>query len=178
MVTAQTYYQNEFLEKEIRLHDKHITNWLQNYLGDAETAADVKQSVFVRVLEYSLQNQIENPKALMFRIARNLAVNEIRRRKRFGATFVQTDDYSSTLQDRGTPSDTPTPEEEVTVRNEMDLLSEEINRLPQRQKLTFILNRVHGLKYRDIALRLNVSESSVEKYMMKTLKTLREALER
>lgn len=169
--------QNEFVAKEMRRYDLFIQNWLKNFLGDAESAADVKQSMFVHVLEYAKKKKIENPKALMFKIARNLAVNELRRRKRSNAIFVVTSDYSPTDITQTIPSSAPTPEEATSLKNDVHRVMEAINDLPEGQKQAVILSRMHGDNYRTIAHKLGVSESSVEKYMIKALKTIRARLE-
>ncbi|MEM9619260.1 MAG: sigma-70 family RNA polymerase sigma factor [Pseudomonadota bacterium] len=169
--------QNEIVAQEMRHYDQFITNWLKKFLGDIETAADLKQSVFVQVLEYAREQEIDNPKALMFKIARNLAVNELRRRKRFEAVFVPTDDYDSPLIAQKIASETPTPEETTSSREDMRRFTDALNSLPPRQRQAMILSRMHGCTYRTIAQKLGVSESSVEKYMVKALKTLREKLD-
>ncbi|MHA7871871.1 MAG: RNA polymerase sigma factor [Hyphococcus sp.] len=163
----------ETVINEIRLHDAFVVNWLRTFLGDAETAADIKQAAIVKVLEYAADNAIDNPKALIFRIARNLAINELRRRKRFNATFVNTSDYSEEDSIAAISADTPDPEQTISYKNELGRLVNAIQNLPDKQKKTVILGRIHGLENRKIAETLEVSESSVEKYMRVALKTIR-----
>lgn len=163
---------------EMRSQEQFLLNWLRRFVGDWETAVDLKQSVFVLVLEYSRENHIDNPKALMFKIARNLAVNEMRRRKRHNQTFVCSGGFeNSTPDEELVPSHAPTPEETTASRQNLRRLANAINLLPERQKQTVMLSRLKGYTYKQIAKEFGVSQSSVEKYMINALKTLRAELE-
>ena len=58
----------------------------------------------------------------------------------------------------------------------ISLLYKTINKLPEKWRITFVMNRFDGFKYREIALRLNISEKTVEKYISKSLRFLHENL--
>jgi RNA polymerase sigma-70 factor, ECF subfamily len=61
--------------------------------------------------------------------------------------------------------------------NELTIKVDEIiNTLPQRQKEVYLLHRVEGLKYNEIAERLNISVKTIETHMSRALKTIREKL--
>ncbi len=168
--------QQNIIAQELSNNEEFIVNWLKKFLGDNETAMDVKQSAFLHVWEFSKHSKINNPKALMFKIARNLAYNEIRRRKRFDASFVTTSDYSEYEIEHATYSTTPSPEQITSLRDDIQRVFEEIDTLPERPKQTLIMHRIHGKSYKEIAQILSVSESSVEKYMIEALKRLRKCL--
>jgi len=161
---------------ELHNHEKFIVNWLRKFLGDWDTALDVKQSAFLRVWEFSSHTIVNNPKALMFKIARNLAYNEIRRRKRFDAAFVTTSDYSETEIEQVICAQSVSPEKITSLRNDVQRVFKEINALPERPKQAIIMHRMQGMSYKEIAQELGVSESSVEKYMIEALKRLRNCL--
>jgi RNA polymerase sigma-70 factor (ECF subfamily) len=57
-----------------------------------------------------------------------------------------------------------------------DRLDGIISHLPGRQKEVYILHKVKGLKYQEIAKRLNISENTIENHMSRALKTIREKL--
>jgi len=64
-------------------------------------------------------------------------------------------------------SDEPSPERQVIDRDELQRLAETIARLPGKIRDVFTLRRVHGLSQREVAARLGLSESTVEKHMAK-----------
>jgi len=165
--------QQDLVAQELSNNEQFIVNWLKRFLGDNETALDVKQSAFMHVWEFSSHTKIDNPKALMFKIARNLAYNEIRRRKRFDAAFVTTSDYSENEIEQVSCSATPSPEQMTSLRDDIQRVLKKINTLPERQKQAIIMHRLQGKSYKKIAQELRVSESSVEKYMIFALKTIR-----
>ena len=57
-----------------------------------------------------------------------------------------------------------------------DHIKKAINKLPKAQKEVFVLSRIKGIKYKEIAKKLNVSERTVEVRISQSLKTLRTLL--
>ncbi len=164
--------QQEVIAQELHIHEEFILNWLKNFLGDRETAMDVKQSVFLHVLEFAARTKINNPKAFMFKVARNLAYSEMRRRIRHDSAFITTGDYSLDEISQEPQSTAPSPEQSTSIKDEIGNLFRIINTLPKRQRQTIMMHRVDGLSYKEIAQKLDVSVSSVEKYMSHALKTI------
>jgi RNA polymerase sigma-70 factor (ECF subfamily) len=62
-------------------------------------------------------------------------------------------------------SEDPSPERQVIDRDELSRLAEMIARLPGKIRDVFTLRRVHGLSQREVAAKLGLSESTVEKHM-------------
>jgi RNA polymerase sigma-70 factor, ECF subfamily len=71
-------------------------------------------------------------------------------------------------------------EEPVNLELEYNELSYKldkiINDLPERQKEVFLLHKIEGLKYSEIADRLNISVNTIENHMSRALKTIRKKL--
>lgn len=59
------------------------------------------------------------------------------------------------------------------LTNKLDKI---INELPQRQKEVYMLHRVEGLKYNEIAERLHISVNTIENHMSRALKTIRKKM--
>ncbi len=164
------------IENAIRENENVLIRWLTKRLGDHDAASDVAQSVFLRVWVYAATDIVNNPRALIFKTAGNLAVNEMKRRKKFDRKHVATTDRDgqSTLQNIAAPG--PTPEKDACLKEDVREMLEAIEALPEKPKRAFTMNRFDGLNYREIAKRMKVSESSVEKYMIDALKRLRQTL--
>jgi RNA polymerase sigma-70 factor (ECF subfamily) len=64
-----------------------------------------------------------------------------------------------------TPSDEPSPERQVIDRDELQRLARMIAQLPGKVRDVFTLRRIHGLSQREVAERLGLAESTVEKHM-------------
>lgn len=107
-------------------------------------------------------------KSYVFTIAYNSAISIIRKKAK-ESQFIE---YLNSLQE--------TNEEPINVELEYkelaNKLDEIINALPQRQKEVYLLHRVEGLKYSEIAERLNISVNTIENHMSRALKTIREKI--
>lgn len=164
------------VERAVRKHDRLLVNWLAQKIGDADTAKDIAQNAYLRVLNYAEKNDIENARALIFKTAANLAANEFRNRRR--AQFLTAASFGAT-QDviDAVACDAPSAERTAVAKQDLEASMSAINGLPARVRRAFILSRFMGLKYCEIAKDLNVSESSVEKYIISALKALRSAVD-
>jgi RNA polymerase sigma-70 factor (ECF subfamily) len=65
-------------------------------------------------------------------------------------------------------------EEQLNFSETQHIISEIIEQLPPKRKVIFKLNRIDGLTYREIAVKLNISENTVDTQMRKSLQFLRE----
>ena len=159
----------------IRRHDRMLVRWLAQKFGDIEIARDIAQSAYLRVWRYAQTQTIENPQALLFKTAANLAANEFRARKRLQKLTAQpSSDYSPEAVEQ-VASQSPSPEATAMAREEVAASIAAINALPDQARRAFILSRFEEKTYREIAAELGVSESSVEKYIIAALKALRKA---
>ena len=82
----------DIVEKAIEAHRGMLSSWLTKKLGNRDVAEDIAQQAFVKALNYSTTTIVDNPKALLFKIAANLTMNEYRRRNQEALHFVQIDD--------------------------------------------------------------------------------------
>lgn len=150
-----------------------LLRWLSGKLNNYDDAQDVLQSVYARAIAFSDANTIENAKALIFRVAARLAIDELRRRRRFIANHHIVSDEEAEDPLAGLSSNAPSIEQAMISREEYEAVMMALDTLPQKARTAFLMNRVYGFTYTEIASRLGVSVSSVEKYMIKALETLR-----
>jgi len=159
----------------IRRHDRMLVRWLAQKFGDIEVARDIAQSAYLRVWRYAQTQAIDNPQALLFKTAANLAANEFRARKRLQRMTAQPSTEYSPAAVEQVASQTPSPEATAMAREEVAASIAAINALPEQARRAFVLSRFEEKTYREIAAELGVSESSVEKYIIAALKALRKA---
>jgi RNA polymerase sigma factor (sigma-70 family) len=136
-----------------------------------ETAADLVQDTYVRLLRLGDAHVVEQPRALLHRIAANLAIDHLRKEK----NLIQASegmDAAVTV-----PSQAPSPERELLAKQRLRLCLQAVRELPPRSREAFLLCRVYGYSYQEIAVRMNISESGVEKLLMRALDQSCEALE-
>ena len=83
------------------------------------------------------------------------------------------------MEDHSSPEprvDEPDPSQLIQLDEVSQLISRTIEKLPERTREIFRLNRQEGLKYREIAQRLSISEKTVEANMGKALKALKNSM--
>ena len=136
--------------------------------GPAVSAEDITQDSFARLA--AEPNDVTSPSAYLFRVARNLAVDELRRSKKCPVDPV------SNLASLDCPSSAPSPEDAVIAGDEADHLHTALAELPEHQRTALILFKVEGFTHKEIGRRLGVSHRTVERYIADALKHCHQAL--
>jgi RNA polymerase sigma-70 factor (ECF subfamily) len=165
------------VEQAIKEIDSLLIGWLAKKFGDSSTARDIAQDAYLRVWRFAHEAPVDDARALIFKAAANLAANEFKARRRFRANHVEGPAASSEAHVETVPTDAPSPERAECARQDWEVCRKAIASLPEKARRAFVLSRFEELTYREIAERLRVSESSVEKYIILALKTLRESTE-
>jgi len=150
---------------------EELTRRLIGMVKSRETAADLVQDTYLRLLRLGDQHVVEQPRALLHKIATNLAIDHLRKEK----LSVQGIDCLDTAM--AVPCHAPSPERELLGKQRFRLFLQAIERLPFRTREAFLLCRVYGYSYQEIARRMNISESGVEKLLMRALDRSCQALE-
>ncbi|HEY0681912.1 MAG TPA: sigma-70 family RNA polymerase sigma factor [Steroidobacter sp.] len=126
--------------------------------GRPQDANDYLNDAYLRLSEHD-GSPIRNLEAFMVRIAVNLARDDHRRQRRRN---LSTDQDLSAIADAS-----PTPEEMLDVRQRLNAVQATLSRLNPRTRQILLMHRLDGLRYREIADRLGISESAVEKHVAK-----------
>jgi len=141
-------------------HD-FIKKFLSQFFSSQHDIEDVAQEAYLRAFaaEQKKDGDIEQPRAFLFRIAKNIAVDRLRRKSR------QITDYIEDLSVPVVIEDGTDPEREMEGRQSLGIYCEAVASLPDKCRQVFLLRKVHGLKHKEIADRLSISVSSVEKHL-------------
>ncbi len=140
---------------------------LRNYLvGIARPADidDVVQESYSRLLRMREQQRVRSPRGLLFTMARNAAHDLFRRRSTAASEPVTENEYLRVLDE------TPGTAEIVSRGQEIELLANAIEALPERCRAVFILRHFENLSQREIAARLGIAEHTVESQLTKALR--------
>jgi RNA polymerase sigma-70 factor (ECF subfamily) len=142
-------------------HRTWLQCWLFRRLGCREIAADLTQDTFVKVLSKGAVSSIEQPRAFLSTIAHSLFVNLLRRRQLERSYLEALAQLPETLM--------PSPEERWQLFEALQAIDTMLNGLPDNVRTAFLLSQLEGLTHRQIAERLNVSQSSVRQYIARAL---------
>lgn len=138
-------------------------------LRNREDAADATQETFLRLLTASPKEDLRNPHAYLFQVARSVAHGITARLMRDSALF---DDELDQTQ---VADEAPGPERVVAARQQLGLLIETISSLPPKCRVVFVLSRLEGLSNGEIATKLGISRNMVEKHIIRALMACRQA---
>ena len=144
---------------EVQPHRPALRAWLLARFPTLSDIDDLVQESFTRVLRARETNPIRSTRALLFATARNLALDAVRRQRvvRFEPITDETD--SSVLADN---TDVVAI---VGKQQELELLTQAIQSLPVRCRQILTLRTAYGFTPPQIAAKLGVSQSTVEKQM-------------
>jgi len=133
-----------------------ITNYLYRFLNDYEEAVDLAQETFVRV--YFALERYHTGYAFstyIYRIATNLAISELRRRKRRRLLSLtglfQNDEDGNGNAEFQPPDDRQLPDEELVEDEQSKVIARAIASLPEKYRVAVVLRDVEGRSYEEIA---------------------------
>ncbi|AOT07064.1 sigma-70 family RNA polymerase sigma factor [Pseudoalteromonas luteoviolacea] len=145
-------------------HHSWLRQFLYNKLNCQAQAADIAQDTFLRVLNKQAAKKLEpihSPRAYLTTLATGLVNNHWRRQSIEQA-------YLETLAQQPEHL-VPSPETQQMIIHTLEQLSLVLEKLPQRIRQIFIMARIDGLPYKDIAKQLDVSVNIVQKAMCKAI---------
>ncbi len=132
--------------------------------GDVDLADDVVQETFIKLWSSRDSVKDETVKALLYTIAGNIIKNHFKHRK-----VVYNFEKQNVSNEVGHGADADLRQEELN-RQLQDVLAV----IPDKAREVFLMNRIEGLTYADIAERLGLSVKAIEKRMSEAIKILRE----
>ena len=151
-----------------RCENKQLFHFFRRRVGRQE-ASDLMQEAFTRMLRTGAFERVENPRAYLFRAARNLVIERARRGARKESALFPFDDKR----------DAPASPEQTLAMEASDLrraLRRAILAMPPRTRRIFLMHRLRRQTYREIAVEIGICEQGVEYHMMRALGRCRKAI--
>lgn len=152
-------------------YGQRIYNVAFRLTGDADEAADLTQDVFVRVLRNLERYEPGTFDGWLYRITRNLFLDQVRRRQRLGATVLLDEDWAGA-------SSEPGPADVVERRTLEARLERGLRALSEEFRLAIVLCDVEGLTYEEIAEATGWPLGTVRSRIHRARRQLRDALSR
>jgi len=147
-------------------HSKTVFNYIYYKFGNEEKAYDVVQEAFIKLWENCSKVAPDKAKAYVYTIANNLYLNVIKAEK---VRLKYAPDTNPVVHE--------SPDFILEEQEYKEKLERALQALPENQRTTFLLNRIDGKKYAEIAEMEGVSVKAIEKRMHLALKTLRDQIE-
>ena len=145
---------------------RELVSVLSARMGNAHAAEDVVHDAYVRVLERSADDPIEQPRAFLYRTALNLVIDGHRRN-----TLRQVEPLE--VLDCDERFFSPSPHASMDHGQRLEMVQRALAELPAACRESFLLRKLEGLSHPEIAERLGVSRSVVEKHIVNAMKHCR-----
>ncbi len=141
--------------EEVQPHESELRAYLRARFSAHLDIDDLVQETYARLLQAREQAPLRSAKAYLFATARNAAFDVFRRRKIIGIDGLVEIDLLPVFEDR------PGVAEAVCHDQELQILAEAIQSLPERCRRVLTLRKLHGLSHREIAGQLGIAENTV-----------------
>jgi RNA polymerase sigma-70 factor (ECF subfamily) len=151
------------LREIVRAHHAALIGFLRRRVAIPEDALDVAQETYLRMMKYEGSRQIESPCSMLFRIAANAATDHQR------AAYTRHVRNHFDLEGIELASGEPSAERAVAAQQNLQVTWAAIERLPPKCRNVFLLSRVVGMTYPQIARRCGISVKMVEKHISHAL---------
>ncbi len=163
----------------VRRYRNPITNFVYRMIDDYDRSVELAQETFIRIFTSASRYQANYSfSTYIYRIASNLAISELRRRKR--RRFVSL--FSPFVNDDGETVEIDPPDlapriDETMIEDERRCaVARAITSLPEKYRSALVLRDVEGLSYDQIAEVLSLSEGTVKSRINRARNLLKEKL--
>lgn len=163
MITQQITSQ-QLVQEFYEHHRPWLHAWLSRKIGSSFDAADLTHDTFLRVLLQDNARGIVEPRAYLTRIAHGIMVNFLRRRDIERA-------YLNAMIDLGYGQEAlmPSPEEYLLNLEKLVAIDSMLEGLPVKVRKAFLLHKLNGMTYPEIAAEFGMSVISIKKYIARAL---------
>ena len=150
---------NFYIEHNFWLH-----SWLSKKVGSTFDAADLMQDTFIRMLSKVESEQIVEPRAYLTKIAHGLMVNFLRRRDMEAAYLAAMITFGESQEKLF-----PCTESYLINLEKLVTIDQMLDGLPAKVRTVFLMHKLDGLTYPEIAEEMSMSVISIKKYIARAL---------
>jgi RNA polymerase sigma factor (sigma-70 family) len=147
------------LTQSFLIHNVLLQKYLSRYVREYRDVEDILQDVYINAFNAENSKEITNPKAFLFRIARNIALNKLKKKSFKMTTYIEECQTEFVIER------TDELEVEISAEESLEIYFEAVESLPNKCKKVYVLRKVHGLTHKEIAEKLDITLSSVEKHL-------------
>jgi RNA polymerase sigma-70 factor (ECF subfamily) len=155
-MSVEKFRQTRWFTEQVQPHESLLRAWLRSRFPSEPDLDDLVQETFARLLKAHETAPITEAKAFLFATARNLALDRVRRRQVINLEPLAEIAELSVLDDRLGVS------ESLSRQQELELLTQAIQSLPERCRQVLTLRKIYGLSQKEIAAQLGIAEHTVE----------------
>ena len=143
-----------------KTHVEALRRFISRFVGKHDVE-DVVQEAFLRAYNAETGKPIEQPKSYLFRITKHVALNQLRQRSRKPTDYLEDFESPDVLVNEWTLED------EVMAQQKLGFHCAAVASLPPKCRKVYLLRKVYGMSYKEIASTLQISDSTVEAHISK-----------
>lgn len=159
-----------WFSREILVYENSLVRYLTRRWYQRDDIHDLRQEVYVRVYEAAAKERPRAPKSFLFTTARNLMSDRLRRSR------VVSIEARADLESLNVHIDEISPEHHAIAHEDLDTLMRAFDQLPPRCRQVVWMRRIEDLSQKEVAARLGIGESMVEKQVAKAMRQFADAL--
>ncbi|MFT7560666.1 MAG: RNA polymerase sigma factor (sigma-70 family) [Flavobacteriales bacterium] len=154
-----------------RAYKKELCVYIeQKFRVEPAEAEDIVHTAFTKLSSMGEINQIDNPRAFLYKSVANIAIDNRRHQR------VQEAYQAITMPREYEAAEDHGPERIVDARQRLNILSRAMWHMPEKRRTLLLMNRYEHLSYAEIARRVGLSETVVRKHVAKALIDCHKAL--
>lgn len=157
---------DDWFKREILVHEAALAGYLRRCWSHPDELHDLRQEIYVRVYEAAGKSRPSQPKSFLFATARHLMTDRLRRSR------VVSIEAMGDFESLNVLVDEVSPERWCGGRQTLKQLADAFDRLPDRCREVLWLRRVEELPQKEVAMRLCISEKTVEKHIARAMRLL------
>lgn len=128
---------------------------------------DIVQETYIKACDIEQRDSVKQPRSLFFKIAKNLALDHIKRAEFKLSTSMEGDEFDRIVAEQQESDDTY---HQVALKEEFSMFCESVRYLPVQCRRAFVLKKVYGFSQKEIAQYMDISQSTVEKHIANGIK--------
>lgn len=148
-------------------YEKHLSalkRYVMRIIHVENDVDDVVQEAFLRAYKSEVKSDIRQPKSFLFRVAKHVALNQVRQNVNRPTDFLEDTDNANTL------TSDYTVEDEVLAQERLGIHCMAVAALPPKRRKVYLMRKVYGMSHKDIAQSLGISVSTVEAHLVKAFR--------
>jgi RNA polymerase sigma factor (sigma-70 family) len=164
--------QTQWFTDEVQPHASQLKAYLRGSFPSVRDVDDVVQESCLRVWKTRSAQPIRSAKSFLFQVARNLAIDILRKDR---TTAGESPVDFSTLS---VFEDAPDAADALSRQEKIDLLTQALATLPDHTREIVFLRKLQGFPQREVAARLGIAERTVETQLARGMKKCADYLRR
>ena len=146
---------NNSILDSFKNHENALKKYISRFFLPSHEIDDICQETFLRSFESNIQNEIQQPKSFMYRVAKNLIMSQYRR------SSYKLTDYIDDVSEELVPINTTDIENDIDAQRKLGVFCESIASLPEQSRKILIMRKVYGFSIKEISRRLNMPTSTI-----------------